>query len=311
MNAILHPLADDDRAAMVQIRRLSAEAKGVLDRAAFDVVMEQTTAAEGVACEAGSAGGVPGWWMHPVGAPKTSAILYLHGGAYILGSAKAYRHFVGQIARAAGLSAFAPDYRLAPEHPFPAALDDAAAAYHGLAELGFSAVALAGDSAGGGLVLVLFAQTTAAARGGRTKPPAAAAAMSPWTDLALTGDTLVAKAASDPFLTRPALQSAADQYLGARNPRDPSASPLYGDLAGLAPVMIQVGEDEILLDDARRYAERFTAAGGDLQLHQWAGLPHVFPANIGVLSAAQPAVDAVGQFLRAACAASTSTETVP
>lgn len=310
MNPILHPLADGDRAAMVQIRQMSAEAKGVLERAAFDSVMEATAPADGVTCEAGSVGGVAGWWLHPDGAPKTSAILYLHGGAYILGSAKAYRHFVSQIAYAAGLSAFAPDYRLAPEHPFPAAVNDVVAAYHGLAALGFNMVALAGDSAGGGLALVLLALMTAEAQAGRTRPPAAAAVMSPWTDLALTGETLAAKAEADPFLTRAALQSAAEQYLGAHDPRDPRSSPLYGDPAGLGPVMIHVGEDEILLDDARRYAERSTAAGGAVQLHQWAGLPHVFPASIGVLMAAQPAVDAIGQFLRAACAASTSTETI-
>jgi acetyl esterase/lipase len=310
MNPILHPLSDQDRATMAQIRQMAAPAKGVLERAAFDAVIEHTAAAEGVAYQAGSAGGVAGWWVHPAGAPTTSAILYLHGGAYILGSAKAYCNFVGQIARAAGVSAFAPDYRLAPDHPFPAAVEDAVAVYQGLAELGFSEVALAGDSAGGGLTLILSALATAAARDGQIGPPVGAAVMSPWTDLALTGATLASKAEADPFLTRAALQSAADQYLGPHDPRDPKASPLYGDLAGLPPVLIQVGEDEILLDDARRYAERFTSAGGDMQLHQWAGMPHVFPANIGVLSTARPAVDAIGQFLREARAASTSKEKI-
>jgi epsilon-lactone hydrolase len=310
MNAILHPLSDADRAAMAQIRQMAAPAKGVLERTAFDGVMEHTAPAATVAYEAGSVGGVAGWWVRPAGAPKTSAILYLHGGGYVVGSAKAYRNFVGQIARAAGVSAFVSDYRLAPEHPFPAAMEDAMAAYQGLAELGFSEVALAGDSAGGGLALILLALTAAAARDGRGRPPVAAAVMSPWADLALTGTTLASKAEADPFLTPAALQSAAAQYLGPHDPRGSMASPLYGDLAGLAPVLIHVGEDEILLDDARRYAERLAAAGGDVELHQWAGMPHVFPANVGVLSTAQPAVDAIGQFLCAACAASTSTEKI-
>jgi len=257
---------------------------------------------------AGTVGGVPGWWLRPAGAPAAAAILYLHGGAYIVGSAAAYRNFVGQIAHSAGLAAFAPDYRLAPEHPFPAAVDDAQAVYRGLGELGVSEIFLVGDSAGGGLTLVLLALASASARDGRRPTPRAAAVMSPWTDLALTGGTLASEAEADPFLTRAALQSAAVQYLGAHEPRDPRASPLYGDLAGLPPVMIQVGEDEILLDDARRYAERMAAAGGEIQLHQWAGMPHVFPANIGVLAAAQLAVDAIGSFMRQRRAVVTSRE---
>ena len=298
MSPVLHPLSDADRRAMAQIRQQAAPARGVLERAAFDTVMEHTPPAGGMMQEAGTVGGVPGWWSRPPGAPAAAAILYLHGGAYVLGSAAAYRNFVGQIAHSAGLAAFAPDYRLAPEHPFPAAVDDAQAVYRGLGELGFSDILLVGDSAGGGLTLVLLALASASARDGRGAAPRAAAVMSPWTDLALTGATLVSKAEADPLLTPAALHSAAAQYLGAHDPRDPKASPLYGDLAGLASVMIQVGGDEILLDDARRYAERMAAAGGEIQLHQWAGMPHVFPANIGVLTAAQPAVDAIGSFLR-------------
>jgi len=308
MSPILHPLSDPDRATMAQIRQMAAPAKGVLDRAAFDAVMEQTAPAVGIVQAAGTVGGVPGWWLRPAGAPAAAAILYLHGGAYIVGSAAAYRNFVGQIAHSAGLAAFAPDYRLAPEHPFPAAVDDAQAVYRGLGELGVSEIFLVGDSAGGGLTLVLLALASASARDGRRPTPRAAAVMSPWTDLALTGGTLASEAEADPFLTRAALQSAAVQYLGAHEPRDPRASPLYGDLAGLPPVMIQVGEDEILLDDARRYAERMAAAGGEIQLHQWAGMPHVFPANIGVLAAAQLAVDAIGSFMRQRRAVVTSRE---
>ncbi len=298
MNPVLHDLSDSDRSTLAQLRAMAAPSKGVLERAAFDAVIEHTPAAEGVTHEAGAVGGVRGWWSRPAGAPAAAAILYLHGGAYVLGSASAYRNFVGQIAHAAGLSAFAPDYRLAPEHRFPAAVEDAQSVYRGLGELSFSEILLVGDSAGGGLTLVLAALASAAARSGRQRAPRAAAVMSPWTDLALTGATLVSKAEADPFLTPAALQSAALQYLGAHDPRDPLASPLYGDPAGLPPVMIQVGEDEILLDDARRYAERVARAGGDIQLHQWAGMPHVFPANIGVLGAARQAVDELGRFLR-------------
>lgn len=309
MTTIEHPLAEQDRATMAQIAQAAAPAKGHLERGAFDQVMEQTPQPTDVDFEAGVVGGVDGWWVRPEGAAVTPTILYLHGGAYIVGSAKSYCNFVGQIARAAGVCAFVPDYRLAPEHPFPAAVEDAAAVCADLARRSHGAIALVGDSAGGGLALSLLALTTSGARNGGERAPITAAVMSPWTDLALTGPTLKSNAEVDPFLTRAALQSAADQYLGSTDPRDPRASPLYSWLDGLPPVQIHVGEAEILLDDARRYAQRVNDAGGELTLHQWAGMPHVFLSSIGVLSTAQPAIDTVARFLRDAFEASPSTET--
>jgi epsilon-lactone hydrolase len=194
-------------------------------------------------------------------------------------------------------------------------VDDDQTVYRGLDGLGFTDIALVGDSAGGGLTLALLAL---AAKDGRGPAPNAAAVMSPWTDLALTGDTLASKAEADPFLTRAALESAAERYPGRHDPRDPRASPLYGDLAGLPPVMIQVGEDEILLDDARHYAERLAASGadvqlssgGDVQLHMWAGMPRVFPSNIGALSATAATIDSIAVFLCDARSATTSSEKI-
>jgi acetyl esterase/lipase len=282
---------------MMKIREFAAPVKGVLERGAFDAVMEQTILAQGITYEAAEVGGVPGWWCRPTNAEEDVAILYLHGGAYILGSAKAYRNFVGQIAVRSGAAAFIPDYRLAPEHPFPSAIEDARAVYTGLTKRGVVAIALAGDSAGGGLALVLLSLITGEAREVGSCLTGAAV-LSPWTDLALTGPTLVSNADVDPFLTSVALASAASQYLGQHDPRDPLASPLYGDLDDLPPVRIHVGEAEILLDDSRRFAERVVAGGGAVSLNVWADMPHVFASNVGVLVAADVALDDIGDFIR-------------
>jgi acetyl esterase/lipase len=305
MTPTFHPVVPQDRATMATIREMAAPAKGVLERAAFDAVIEHTAPAQGVTYEAGTVGGVAGWWCRPPDPTPASAILYLHGGAYILGTAKAYRNVVGQIALRVQRAAFIPDYALAPEQPFPAAVKDAEAVYAGLHGQGFGDVVLVGDSAGGGLALILTSLMVTAhgkLHKGRQaiSPPTRAAAMSPWTDLALTGATIETRSDADPFLTRAALASAAHQYLGTQDPRVPTASPLYGTLGGLPPIRVDVGEDEILLDDARRYAEGVASADGQVQLHIWEGMPHVFPANVGVLQAADVALDHIASFLRGA-----------
>ena len=291
-----------DRAAMAAMRAMIAlQPPADLSpdgRPAFDDLMEKTPAADGVDYEPATLGGVAGWWCKPAGAVAETAILYLHGGAYVAGSAKAYRHFGGQIAARAGARMFVADYRLAPEKPFPAAVDDAEAAYRALARTGAARLAIVGDSAGGGLALVVAAGMTRAAREGVAPRPTATVALSPWTDLALTGESLLTRAGRDPLLTLATLQAARERYLADRDPRDRLASPLYGDLAGLPPTMIHVGEDEILLDDARRYAGRLEAAGSAGELHIWKGMTHVFPANLALLSAAREATDGVAAFLR-------------
>jgi monoterpene epsilon-lactone hydrolase len=299
--AIRHPLHLRDRAAMVAMRAMIALSAapdfGPGGRAAFDKLMEGTPAGAGVTYEPATLGGVAGWWCHP-GVVSGTAILYLHGGAYVLGSAQANRHFVGQIALRAGVSAFVPDYRLAPEHPFPAALDDATSAYRGLAEAGFSRIAIAGDSAGGGLALVTAARLVQDADNCTLPAPAALGALSPWTDLALTGDSIGSRAAHDPLLTAARLDAARKLYLGAFDARHPMVSPQYGDVAGLPPVMLHVGEDEILLDDARRFADRLAMTGSHHELHIWEGMVHVFPASLKLLRAGQEAVALIGAFLR-------------
>lgn len=227
-------------------------------------------------------------------------MLYLHGGAHVLGSAEAYRNFVGQLASRARLATFSPNYRLAPEYPFPADFDDARAAYHALVKAGFRKIVVAGDSAGGGLALSLIAEAAMAARRGNGQRPIAAVVISPWTDLSLASPSLEGRAAFDPLLSRDILAAAVNQYMGAHPHLDPRASPVFGALAELPPTLIHVGEDEVLLDDTRRYASAAEAAGSDVTVHVWEAMTHVFPSNFAFIQAAREALDGMGKFVRAA-----------
>ena len=300
-DAIYHREHLADRAAMLAMRAAIATHPaadlGPEGRAAFDELLGRTPPAEGVTHEAGTLGGVSGWWCRPVNPQDGTAILYLHGGAYVVGSARAYCNFAGQIAARAHVAAFVADYGLAPERPFPAAVEDAEAAYRALADSGMARIGIVGDSAGGGLALVTAARMTSAARDGGVRP-AAAVAMSPWTDLALSGQSYATRARHDPLLTREALDQARRRYLVEVDVTDERASPLYGDVADLPPVLLHVGEDEILLDDARRFAQRIKRAGSLGELHVWQGMVHVFPANVALLHAAREALDNIGEFLR-------------
>ena len=264
-----------DRATMLAMRTLLAVQPklefGPEARPAFDELMGKTPAAEGITYETATVRGVAGWWCTPPQPTSGCAVVYFHGGAYVLGSAAAYRNFAGQIAAKAGTAVFVVDYRLAPEHAFPAAIEDAEAVYRGLAESGFSRLVIAGDSAGGGLGLALLMVVTALAAEGTIPKPVAAVVMSPWTDLALTGESIATRASHDPLLTREALEHAAELYLGNRDRHDPKASPVYGNFPGLPPVLFHVGEDEILLDDSTRFANQLQEAGSRVELHVWEG----------------------------------------
>ena len=299
---IHHPIHLLDRVAMAAMRLMIASMKGSVTgpsaREPFDELMGKTPAADGVTYEEAEVGGVAGWWCRPDDAIAGAALLYFHGGAYVAGSARAYRHFVGQIAARAQVVAFVPEYALAPEHPFPAAVDEAQACYRGLVEKGFGKIALAGDSAGGGLALALLSSLVAKARDVSAFRPVGAAVMSPWTDLALSGMSMETRAEADPLLTKESLASTARLYLGGHDPRDPLASPLYGDLAGLPPVRVHVGEDEVLLDDSLRLGERIESQGRTVEIHTWQGMIHVFPSNVALLHAAKEALDDIGNFLR-------------
>jgi acetyl esterase/lipase len=294
---VFHALTAQDADVMRALRAASAAGKGVMERAALDAMMEQTADAPGVEYEPGVVGGVNGVWCRPRDAMTDTAILYVHGGAYIAGNAVSFRHLAGQFAQRAGTATFVPDYRLAPEHPFPAAIDDTLAAYRGLASSDTRAFAVAGDSAGGALVLSLLSILASPAARSTLPQPCAAVVLSPWTDLALTGESLKTRAEIDPFLTYAALAAAAEQYLAGADARAPNASPLYAECVGLPPLQIHTGLDEILLDDSRRYAERASAANVDVALHVWEGMPHVFPTTIGHTNASAEALDIIGAFL--------------
>ena len=294
----VHEPAAEDVALMAQ-RRASATRdeerdEKPRDRAGFDGLIESMLGAPNIGYEAAVVGGVPGWWCRPEGARPGARVLFAHGGGYVLGSAYPFRKMAGQIALRSGADTFVPDYPLAPEHPFPAAIDAVWAAYCGLA--GEGAVALAGDSAGGGLALAVL---SLAAQGGRgTLRPCGAAVLSPWTDLALSGASMRARADADFILSRDALAGMAADYLGGADPADWRASPLRAPLVGLPPIRIDVGDDEVLLDDARRYAEAARAAGTPVTLAIWKGMPHVFQAGLGTIRTAEASMEAIGHFLR-------------
>lgn len=235
--------------------------------------------------------------LHRIATPASRPerhVLYLHGGAYISGAPAHYRHFTWRIANEAKAHVWALEYRLAPEHPFPAALDDAVAAYDWLTnELPARELFVMGDSAGAGLALCLLLRLRDA---GKTLP-LAAICMSPWTDLALTGDSLIANARSDPMLDARHLPDLARCYLAGADARDPHASPLYGSAAGLPPVLIQVGSDEILRDDAVRMAEKLRRQNQQTQLEIWPRMPHMFQLFVPVLPEAHNAIARIGAFM--------------
>jgi len=239
------------------------------------------------------AGGVPGEFVATAASRLNRHVLFLHGGGYVTGSPALYRHFTWRIATAARARVLAIDYRLAPEHPFPAALDDATAAYRWLAGIADpQRTAVIGDSAGGGLALALLLRL----RDARLELPAAAVALSPWTDLALTGTSLSLNAKSDPMLNAADARLFADCYLAGADPRNPYASPLYGKPAGLPPALIQVGSDEILHDDAVRMAENLRAAGCQVQIEVWPRMPHGWHLFAPVLPEARSAIARIGAF---------------
>ena len=223
-------------------------------------------------------------------------ILFLHGGGYVTGSPTLYRHIIWRLASAARARIAAIDYRLAPEYPFPAALDDAVTAWHGLLDEGADSrlAVVMGDSAGGALALALALRL----RDAGAPLPAALVALSPWTDLALTGASLRNNAAADPIGNAAVAASLASCYLAGADPRDPYASPLYGDPAGLPPTLLQVGSDEILLDDSVRMADRMRRAGCEVALEIWPRMPHVWHAFAPAIPEALRAIARVGEFAR-------------
>ena len=241
-------------------------------------------------------GGVPALSIEIDGQASEGTVLYFHGGVYAMGSAQASLGLASDLARRAHLRVVTVDYRLAPENPYPAATDDAIAAYRGLldAEADTARIAIAGESAGGNLAVV----TLVSIRDAALPMPVAGFLMSPWTDLAVTGDSSTTKADIDPALTAPALRTRARDYLGDLDPASPIASPIHADLTGLPPLLIQAGSYEILLDDATRLAAKAAVDDVAVILDITPGVPHVFQAFAGLLEEGDQALDRAAVFLR-------------
>ena len=219
-----------------------------------------------------NANGVKAEWSATADADPAKVVLYLHGGGYVIGSLDSHRHLVVEVGRAARARTLAIDYRMAPEHLFPAAVDDAVAAYRALREQTPGKIVVAGDSAGGGLALAMLISL----RDSGAPLPAAVALFSPWTDLAGTGDSLRTNDGRCAMFRGANISKGARFYLGDADPRNPLASPLYADLAGLPPMLIHVGKDETLLDDSTRLADRARAAGVRIEMTIWPVVPHVW-----------------------------------
>ena len=264
-------------------------------RGAMEKVSEHV--ARDVKCEAVSAGGVPAEWIVPPNAAADRVILYLHGGGYVMGSINTHRAMIARIARAAQARALALDYRLAPEHPFPAAVDDATAAYRWLLGQGYKPgkTVISGDSAGGGLTLA----TLIALRDAGTAMPAAAVPISPWADLEGTGASIQTRAATDPMVDQASLHRMAKLYAGDHNMKNPLISPIHADYKGLPPMLIHVGDAEILLDDSARVTDRAKAAGGNVELEAWPEMFHVWHVFAKILPEGQQAIDRIGSYVLA------------
>jgi acetyl esterase/lipase len=291
-----------DRAAVIALLKQNAaenskNADIAAMRARMDGLSEMFPQIAGTVVEAATVGGVKGDWVRVGDARRDAVLLYLHGGGYMAGSPKSHRHLIAALSQASGLSVFAPDYRLAPENPFPAAVDDALAVYKALLDSGIAAdkLAVAGDSAGGGLTIA----TLLAARDKKLPTPACAVAISPWADLSQSGDAYRTRAARDPMITKAGLDQGAAMYLGAADAKTPLASPAFANLKGLPPLLLQVGTEETLFDDTTALSARAEEAGVEVSTESWAGMVHVWHAFYPLLSEGRDAIARIGAYLKA------------
>jgi len=265
-------------------------------RAGFEQVASMFPVDADIKREAVSAGGIKAEWVSAPDADAGRAVLYLHGGGYVIGSINTHRSLAARLSRASGARVLVIDYRLAPEHPHPAAVDDAVAAYRWMLAHGLkpARITVAGDSAGGGLTVA----TLLAIRDAKLPLPGAGACLSPWVDLEGIGESMTTKAGVDPIVQKTGLLQMAAAYLGGKEPRTPLAAPLYADLSGLPPLLIQVGTAETLLDDASRLAERARKAGVTVSYEPWESMIHVWHLFAPMLDEGQQAIDRVGEFVR-------------
>jgi acetyl esterase/lipase len=265
-------------------------------RQAWEALAARFPVPADIAVEAVDANGVPGLFVSPPGVAQDRVLLFFHGGAFTLGSSRSYRELVGRMARTAGVRGLVIDYRLTPEHPFPAGLEDCIAAYEWLLGQGIAAknIALAGDSAGGNLLVA----TLLALRDKGVALPACGVCISGWYDLTNGSESLRPAVSRDVFVPMKLIDTAPLAYLNGADASDPRASPLLGDLGGLPPLLIHVGEPELLVDDARRLADKVRAAGGTAELEIWPDMPHIWHFFGPMLDEGRAATDQAGRFIK-------------
>jgi epsilon-lactone hydrolase len=266
-------------------------------RSIYDSFISASPMVKGVSTETINVKDVRGWWVTPANPTPEAAILFIHGGGYVQGSAKAYRGFVSQIVSRTNIRAFAIDYPLAPEATLPAGPNAALAAWQWLVAQGFQHIAIVGDSAGGGLSLVTLEQLSKQPCG---PAPVAGVVFSPWADLAFTGKSMTDTAVRDPLISHEYLQDCVTKYRGTFDAKDPLASPLFGNVKGLPQLLIQVGTDEKLLDDSLQFADRAANAGVPVQLEIYEGMHHVFQLDVTHIGTARNALDSAASFLLSA-----------
>ncbi len=282
--------------------RLLSETVGEVEsveekRAQFEMAAAMMTAPpEGVAWTEVDAGGVPAIWADAEDASTDHVVQYVHGGGYVIGSADGYRNFTGQLSRAVGCRVLSVDYRLAPEHPHPAAVDDSTTAYRWLLDQGYGAdrIAVSGDSAGGGLTV----STLLKLRDEGAPLPVAGVPISPWVDMEGLGESMKTRADLDVLVDEVGLKGMAEMFLAGQDARDPLAAPLYGDFSGIPPLLIQVGDEETLLDDSTRLAEVAGSAGVEVRLDVFPEMQHVFHLFAGNMPEADEAVAQISAWLR-------------
>ena len=285
IGALREKLASRPRSDDYRQRRKDMDARALQYKIALDVTVEPVTA-----------NGVRAEWTSTPHDERDAALLWLHGGGYVLGSLDSHRHLVCEAGRAAKAWALALDYRLAPEHPFPAAVEDAVSGYRYLLSRGIrpGRIAIAGDSAGGGLVVAAML----AIRDAGLPQPTCGWCISPWVDMEAIGETMSTKAAADPMVQRAGILEMAELYLNGAHPRLPLVAPIYADLAGVAPLLIHVGAAETLLDDAIRLAKVAGAADVRVDLQIWPEMVHVWPLFHPELKAGLRAIEAGGEYVR-------------
>lgn len=281
---------------MIRARATAPRTTIESDRVSYETMLSTLMLDDGIATERVGAGGVPAEWISAPDIDQDSVMLYLHGGGYVLGSMRTHRVMLGHISRAARCRVLGLEYRLAPENPFPAPVENTLSAYRWLLARGYDhrKIMLGGDSAGGGLVVAALV----AMRYVGEPLPVAGVCLSPWVDMEATGHSFITNATSDPSVARDRILRFASTYLAGKSAQAPLASPIHADLRGLPPLLVQVGSIETLLDDARELSQHAQAAGVPVELEVWEDMPHVWHHFAPILPEAQQAIARIGEFVR-------------